>query len=136
MLEKVFPYKKSNTLLVIISFISIFVFAVLEKRMVFVLLSCILIKSIIEEANLLNIKYNKFLLERYLIDFNFRKGKIINSVENIKRSRKHDIKKDGVIYPEREYLNKYYKWLTYKGVYDKIYLVCWESFSTTALKRF
>lgn len=108
-LEKIFPYKKSNILLVIISFISIFLFAVFEKRLIFILLSCILIKSINEEANILNIKYNKFLLERYLKDFKFKKGKLINSIEKIKRSKEHNIIENNKIYSEKEYLDKYFK---------------------------
>lgn len=108
-LEKIFPFKKSNIILVIISFISIFLFAIFEKRVVFILLSCILIKSIIEEANIINIKYNKFLLERYLYNFNFKKGKLIDNIDKIKRSRKHNIIENNIIYSEKEYLSKYYK---------------------------
>ena len=61
---------------------------------------------------MINIKYNKFLLERYLYDFELRKGKLINSIEKIKRGRKHKILCNGIIYSEKEYLDKYYKyWL-------------------------
>ncbi len=109
LLEKIFPYKKSNIILVVISFISIFLFAVFEKRIIFIFLSCILIKSIIEEANNIKIKYNKFLLERYLYNFNFKKGKLINNIDKIKRSRKHNIIENNIIYSEKEYLSKYYK---------------------------
>jgi len=111
-LEKVFPYKKSNIIMVIISFISIFIFSVFEKRLIFILLSCILIKSIIEESNMINTKYNKFLLERYLNEFNFKKGKSINSIEKIKRSKRHNIIENNKIYDEKEYLDKYFKRLT------------------------
>lgn len=108
-LEKIFSYKKSNLFLIVISFISIFLFAVFEKRLIFILLSCLLIKSIVEEANMLNIKYNKFLLERYLYIFKFKKGKSINNVEKIKRSREHNIVNNNIVYSEKEYLNKYFK---------------------------
>jgi stage IV sporulation protein FB len=109
LLEKIFPYKKSNIILVIISFISIFLFSVFEDRVIFIMLSCILIKSIIEEANLINIKYNKFLLERYLNNYKFKKGNLIDSIEKIKRSKCHDIIEDNKIYSEKEYLDKYFK---------------------------
>lgn len=109
-LEKVFSYRKSNVLIIIISFISIFLFAVFEKRLVFILLTCILIKSIIEEANMINIKYNKFLLERYLNKFSFKKGKLINNIEKIKRSREHNFIENNKIYTEKEYLDKYFKY--------------------------
>ena len=49
-LESIFPYKKANTLNVIISFISIFLFSIFEKRIIFIILVCLLIKSIIEDA--------------------------------------------------------------------------------------
>ncbi len=107
-LEKIFSYKKSNLLLIIISFITIFLFAIFEKRLIFILFSCLLIKSIIEEANVINIKYNKFLLERYLYNFKFKKGRLINSVDKIKRSKKHNIINNNIIYSEKEYLNKYF----------------------------
>lgn len=108
-LEKIFPYKLSNIIIIIISFITIFLLSVFEKRIVFILLSCMLIKSIIEEANILSIKFNKFLLERHLYNFNFKKGKLINRIEKIKRNKKHNILYDNKVLSEKEYLNEYFK---------------------------
>lgn len=108
-LEKFFSYKKSNVTLIIISFISILLFSIFEKRIIFILLACLLIKSIIEEASLLNLKYNKFLLERYLYTFNLKKGKLINKIDEIRRGKKHNIIEKGIIYTEKEYLHKYFK---------------------------
>lgn len=108
-LEKIFPYKLSNIIIIIISFITIFLLSVFEKRIVFILLSCMLIKSIIEEANILSIKFNKFLLERHLYNFNFKKGKLINRIEKIKRNKNHNILCDNKVLSEKEYLNEYFK---------------------------
>lgn len=108
-LEKIFPYKLSNILIITISFITIILYSVFEKRIVFILLSCLLIKSIIEEFNLINIKYNKFLLERYLYDFKLKKDKLIKRIESIKRGKRHDILYDNKILNEKEYLSKYFR---------------------------
>lgn len=104
LLEKTFPYKLSNVLIVIISFVTIFLLSVFEKRIIFILLSTLLIKSVIEEANFINIKYNRFILERYLYNFKLKEGKLINSIDKIKRDKTHKIIYNNKIINEKEYL--------------------------------
>ncbi len=108
-LQLFISYKKSNIILIIISFISIFILVIYEKRLIIIFLAFILIKTIIEEIYLHNVKFNKFLLERYLHYFNFKKGKLITNISNIKRSKEHDILYNNKIYTEKEYLNHLYK---------------------------
>ena len=108
-LEKIFPYKLSNVLIIIISFITIFLLSAFEKRVVIILLSCVLVKSIIEEANMISMKFNKFLLERYLYSFKLTKGKIIKKIDQIKRGKKHKILCNNRILNEDEYLKYIFK---------------------------
>lgn len=108
-LEKIFSYKKSNIILIVVSFITIFIVVIFEKRLIFVLLSSILIKNIFNEINIHNMKFNKFLLERYLYNFNFKEGKTISNIKKIKRSKSHKIIKNNKIYKEKEYLDLMYK---------------------------
>ena len=110
LMQKIIPYRLSNILIIIISFITIFLLSVFEKRIIFIFLSTLLIKSIIEETNQIDIKYNKFLLERYLYSFKLKKGKLIKNIKDIKRNKTHNILHNNKIISEDEYL---------KALYDK-----------------
>ena len=90
-LEKIFPYKKSNIIALIISVIFIIIFVLNSKTYLSIILSIFLIKTIIIETNNLKYKYNLFLLERYLHDYNFKHIKYISSINNIKRDYYHYI---------------------------------------------
>ena len=58
-----------------------------------------------------NIKYylQKFILERYLHKYNFKKSKIVTSTKNFKRDYHHLIKLKDKYYSEEEYLKNKYK---------------------------
>ncbi len=109
LLEKIFSYKKSNIILIIISFVTIFIVAIFEKRKIFIFLSIILIKNIFNEINMHRAKFNKFILERYLYNFKFKEGKLINNIKKIKRSKRHKIIENNQILSEEEYLKSRYK---------------------------
>lgn len=108
-LEKFFSYKKSNIILIIISILSIFILVIFEKRFIIIFLSAILIKSIMNEINIHKLKFNKFILERYLYNFKFKEGKLIKNIKKIKRSKKHKIIENNQIISEEEYLKSIYK---------------------------
>lgn len=55
-------------------------------------------------SNDINIIYNKFLLERYLYNFNFKKIIEVKNINKLKKDRKHII--SGI--DEKEYLNMYF----------------------------
>ena len=50
-----------------------------------------LIKSIVIEITNLKYKYNKFILERYINNYNFKKTIIVSTLYKFKRDRKHII---------------------------------------------
>lgn len=101
-LDKLFSYKLSNIISIIISIITIIYFILNNKTYFGLILFLFLVKSIIIEINLINIKYYKFLLERYNKKYNFNKIKIINSINKFKRDNYHIINNMF----ERDYLNK------------------------------
>ena len=53
--------------------------------------------------------YERFLLERYLNCYHFRKSKIIHSMNQFQRGYRHLIQEGDKYYVEREYLEKKYK---------------------------
>ena len=56
----------------------------------------------------INFRYNKFLLERYLNNYFFKKEKIISNENNFYRTKKNIIKCNNQLFSEKEYLKKKY----------------------------
>ena len=50
--------------------------------------------------------YNKFLLERYLNKYNFKKVKLIYNKDNMYKEKKHVLKENGIYFTEKQYLDK------------------------------
>lgn len=101
-LDKIVPYKHSYIIAIIISTIYIIVF-LLNKRTILSFILCIfLIKNIIIEIKNINIKYNKFILERYLNNYKFSKTKIVKNINQLKRDYYHIINNEF----EEKYLAK------------------------------
>lgn len=100
LLDKIFCYKLSFKITIIISIITSIIFLFKFKTILSIILFIFLMKSLIEEVKEINIKYNKFLLERYINNYNFNKTIIINNINNFKRDKLHIINN---IY-EKEYL--------------------------------
>lgn len=101
-IDKLLPYKMSNTISLIISIIFVFIFSYLKHSYLSILLTLFLIKSIIIEMNNIKYKYNKFLLERYLNNYKFNKIKIIKNKDSFRRDYNHII--NNVF--ESDYLHK------------------------------
>lgn len=100
--DKIFSYKLSNKVSIIISVVTIIYFILNNKTYFGLILFLFLLKSIIIEINSIKIKYYKFLLERYNNKYKFNKIKIINSINKFKRDNYHIINNMF----ERDYLNK------------------------------
>jgi len=90
-LDKIFSYKLSNIISIIISFVILILFLYFNKTLFACILTLFLIKCLIIEINNIKYKYNKFLLERYLNNYSFKKIKIINNINNFKRDNYHII---------------------------------------------
>ena len=97
-------YKNSLLLTIIISYIFIIIFSLLffniNKLITFVLIFLLL------EVNKLYKKrkelFNKFLLERYLNEFKFKKKKTINNIDKMKKDYRH------LFYIDEKYLTEKY----------------------------
>lgn len=89
--DKVFSYRLSHILSIIVSCIFIFVFLICTHTFFSLILSIFLIKSIIYEIKNIDYKYNKFLLERYLNNYKFTKIKKVNNIKKFKRDCYHII---------------------------------------------
>ena len=101
-LDKIFSYKLSFKISIIISIIFTLIFLISKRTYLSLLLTIFLIKCIIIEINNLKYKYNKFVLERYLNNYNFKRIKIINNINNLKRDNYHII--NNML--EKKYLRK------------------------------
>lgn len=101
-LDKIFSYKLSNEICIIISIIFSLIFFITHKTFFSLILFLFLIKNITIEILLVNIKYTKFLFERYLNSYNFKKIRSIKSINKFKRDNYHII--NNIL--EKEYLSK------------------------------
>ena len=106
--NKITSYKKSLLFTVIISYVFIIIFSLVFFRMNKII-SFILIFLLIEVNKLYrerNALFNKFLLERYLGDFKFKKKKTINKVDKMKKDYRHLFYIDGKYLTESYFLKK------------------------------
>ena len=104
------PYKKSLQLIVKISYITTLIIFIIQKNITINIIVMLLFLLIIihKEENKVNFIYNKFLLERVMNNYNFKRRKMINNITNFYRNRTHLIKENGKVYEEKEYLTKKY----------------------------
>ena len=68
-----------------------------------------LIIKVKSEQNKIDIIYEKFLLERYLKNYKFKKSKVINNSNKFYKENSHIIKENSQYFLEKEYLQKKYK---------------------------
>ena len=101
-LDKFFSYKLSNVISIIISFIILLLFILYRRTLFALILTIFLIKCLVIEVNNIKYKFNRFILERYLNDYNFKKIKITNNINKFKRDNYHIINNT----LEKRYLHK------------------------------
>ena len=106
-----FPYKTSIKVTIYLSYLLIIIifFIQTNKNINILIMVILLITVITKELTKINYLYQKFLLERYLNNYNFSKSKIISSKEKFKRNYRHLIKNKGKYYSESEYLSDFFK---------------------------
>lgn len=107
-----FSFKKSLIYTLYFSIFSLFCFFLLNVsnigiNLIFIL--CFLFYKICDEKSKVSFYMDKFLLERYLCDFKFKKRKTVNSVDDFSKGKKHLIHLDDRYYSEREFLLKKFK---------------------------
>ena len=99
--DKLLSYKLSNKISLFISFIMLIIFLINNRTLFSLLLVIFLLKCLCIEINNLKLKYNRFLLERHLNDYNFKHIKHINNINDFKRDYYHII--DNI--SEKKYLH-------------------------------
>ena len=130
LISEFIPYKKSLQLSIKLSYliIVIFLFYLEQKYINIIIMELLLVILIYNEYRKIDHIYNKFLLERYLKKYNFKKINIINNINNFYRDRRHIVKNNGKYYKEYDFLIKKYKkwkkyidfkiWLCYNSITD------------------
>ena len=87
-------------------FFAVFLFTKqLNYLFIFLMLSYILFK----EREKLGFYFDKFLLERYLKNYQFSKGIIVQTTKQFRRNRRHLIYQNKRYYEEREFLRNYFE---------------------------
>ncbi|MBQ8891512.1 MAG: hypothetical protein IJ068_01445 [Bacilli bacterium] len=108
-LNKKFNYLNSFYISFIISFITIFLLILFcifyYHNLNLFLMSIFLIFKIINSLKNIKYNYNKFLLERYLYNFNFRKYKVSKDIYSFYKESNHYIE----FQTEKKYLKKYFQ---------------------------
>lgn len=111
-LSKYFNYNLSNKLTIVISFISIVILLysnLFDKNYSIIMILGILFNNIYKFYKDLGYIYNRFLLERYLYSFNYRKYKVINDKEKMYKNKMHYFKYNGKVAGEKEYLKIFFQ---------------------------
>ena len=110
-IESIYPFKKSLKLIFLISYLMILIILLKVNTIKgnIIITIIFLIIMITKEYKKINIIWNKFILERYLNNYNFKNTSIINNVKDFYKGRKHLIKKDNNYYLEKEFLEKKFK---------------------------
>ena len=105
-------YRKSLYINIILSFITyfftLFYFAFYKSSLLFLFVIFLLFFKIIEEQKKISFYFDKFLLERYLYIFKFKKTKVVNDIKDFYKYKNNVIKKDN-LKTEKEILKEYFK---------------------------
>lgn len=106
------PLKKSIYISLISSTIiilGIIFFNIKNLNLNIIIASIILLIKINKEYKEINYLYEKFLLERYLNKYNYKKSSLIKNPNNFYRNKRHLLKISGKYYLEKDFLEKKYK---------------------------
>lgn len=109
LLNKITSFKKSHLLTVYISLLTIFcLFLKVKFNLIFILIILFVAIKVLEEYKNHNNIFNRFLLERYTNNFNFRKTKVLKgkNVSKMKRDYRHVFCNNGKYITEKEILRK------------------------------
>lgn len=112
LLNLVMSFKKSLIYTLYLSFISVIIYLFINIKDLginLIFISCFLILKIIDEKKKIGFYMDKFLLERYLYDFKFKKRKKVSSVNDFSRDKKHLIYTNNRYFSEKEILLKKFK---------------------------
>ncbi len=101
-----FCYKKSNTIVIIASYIITIILILKYNNYNLLLMSGLIFFENTKYLKNQRYLYNKLLLDRYLNNYNFKKYRIINNYKNMYREKRHIIKNNNSYITEKDYLIK------------------------------
>lgn len=90
-LNKILPFKVSHLITMYLSMIIIIILS-LKSSFIFLISFVLLLIKVFEELNNHKFIYNRFLLERYINNYNFKKTRIVKNINNFYKDCKHIIK--------------------------------------------
>lgn len=106
LLNKLISFKKSELVSIIISFIMIFYLFMASNSLMSYLIILLLLKKVIEAILMHKYIFNKFLLERYIYKFPFKKVKKVKKMTKMKKDYRHLFYFEKKYYTEKEILAK------------------------------
>ncbi len=107
MFNYVLPFKLSHKISLFISYLVVFlVFISLKRYLFFIVVLLFIIFEVLKETAKHSYYFNKFLLERYLYPYNYKKAKIIVKKEHMKRQTRHIFKLGHDYFLEDEFIKK------------------------------
>ena len=106
-------FKKSLLITLYISYITVIIFSFIfiynDLSLNIIIIISFLIYKVNKEWNNKNYLNDKFLLERYLHNYKFKKRKCVNRVDDFMRNKSHILRIKGKYYTEKEALyNKFH----------------------------
>lgn len=104
-----FSYKITMLVSYTVYILMLFSFIFFSKSLFFTLISFFLIFKIVEEYEKRNYYYNKFLLERHLKEFKFKKIKYVDKIDKMQRDKIHFFRCKDKIITEKKMLQNYFK---------------------------
>ena len=106
LLNKVLSFKISNYIIIMISILSLIIVTILYFNNSYIIILSFLIFEIIKFIKNLKILHNRFILEKYLYNNEYKKRKIIKNINKMMRNKKHIIKYNNMYLCEKEVIRK------------------------------
>lgn len=109
---KYFKFNLANILVIVTSFFTIIILLIskeYENNYSYLMAILVLLQNIYKFYFSLDAIYNRFLVERYLYNFNYKRKKIIDSRHKMYKNKYHYfITRDGIV-DEKKYLNSFFR---------------------------
>lgn len=106
-MNKITSFKKSHLISIYISFLFI-IFIIIKTNFNLVLMIALLFTliKVIDELKRKHEIFNRFLLERYMKKYNFKKQIVVKDLNEMKRDYRHIFKEENIYITEKEKLKK------------------------------
>lgn len=106
-INKIFNYRLSNIIVIVISIVNIFVlFFYFRFNYSYVMIVSVLVSYIIDYVKNINYIYNRFLLEKYLYRKIYKRKRIIDNKNKMYRNTTHLVRYNKKYYKEDDFLRK------------------------------